>query len=215
HRARAAWGGGTGSIGSSRTNSAGGRPPRGTCHSRRGAGLRRHASPPAWCPVRRACGDAAALRALGGHGLFPAGCRCRDGSVGRLEAPLVGRRLELAQLLEAWSQAREGRPAVTLVMGEPGIGKSRLLRELRREVPSDAWLECRCVVENQSSPLQPFAELLTALPAPIETVLGRTGVGPAPTRPLLARLLPPPHLPSPPPFAAAPKRLSPAAHAHP
>jgi class 3 adenylate cyclase/tetratricopeptide (TPR) repeat protein len=105
------------------------------------------------------------------------------------EPPLVARRLERAHLLDGWAQARAGSPVVTLLTGEPGIGKSRLLRELRREVPVPDWLECRCVIENQSSPLRPFAELLAALPEPLETLLERMGFDLAQTMPLFGHLL--------------------------
>src|SRR5262245_30520785 len=58
--------------------------------------------------------------------------------------PLIGRARALADLHEAWASARAGRAVVMLVQGEPGIGKSRLVHELRHEVPQDAWLEARC-----------------------------------------------------------------------
>ena len=45
-------------------------------------------------------------------------------------SPLVGREEEFARLQEAWSVARTGRGRVSLLRGEAGIGKSRLLREL-------------------------------------------------------------------------------------
>ncbi len=41
--------------------------------------------------------------------------------------PLVGRQEELGLLLRAWDTAREGLGQVVLVLGEPGIGKSRLV----------------------------------------------------------------------------------------
>jgi class 3 adenylate cyclase len=49
-------------------------------------------------------------------------------------APLVGRVQELALLLERWERAREGEGQVVLLSGEPGIGKSRLLRALRENL---------------------------------------------------------------------------------
>jgi hypothetical protein len=54
---------------------------------------------------------------------------------GRFEArqsagltPLVGREEEIALLLRRWRQARDGEGQVVLLSGEPGIGKSRLVR---------------------------------------------------------------------------------------
>ena len=55
--------------------------------------------------------------------------------------PVVGRSEQLAQLTARWEQTLAGRPAAVLIRGEPGIGKSRLARELRRTVAPDAWLE--------------------------------------------------------------------------
>jgi class 3 adenylate cyclase len=57
---------------------------------------------------------------------------------GRFEAlhgqrltPLIGREHELGLLLERWRWARDGDGQVVLIAGEPGIGKSRLVRALR------------------------------------------------------------------------------------
>jgi class 3 adenylate cyclase len=71
-----------------------------------------------------------------------------EGSVeGRFEAfhgerltPLVGREQELAILLERWAWAKEGEGQVVLLAGEPGIGKSRLLRALRQEMSGEPHL---------------------------------------------------------------------------
>jgi serine/threonine protein kinase/predicted ATPase len=48
--------------------------------------------------------------------------------------PLVGRDLELGILQDRWEKAGEGMGQVILLMGEPGLGKSRLLRELREGI---------------------------------------------------------------------------------
>src|SRR3989454_9894593 len=46
-----------------------------------------------------------------------------------VQAPLVGRWMELSRLDLAYQSARVGRTEVVLIAGEPGIGKSRLLTE--------------------------------------------------------------------------------------
>src|SRR5215204_4949481 len=45
----------------------------------------------------------------------------------------VGRASELARLLAALEQAERGRPALVLVAGEAGVGKTRLLAELAEQ----------------------------------------------------------------------------------
>src|SRR5260370_36869111 len=45
-------------------------------------------------------------------------------------APLVGRRPEWAQLQDAWQRVSAGRPQMTVLTGEPGIGKTRLAEKL-------------------------------------------------------------------------------------
>src|SRR6476469_8971142 len=53
----------------------------------------------------------------------------RDGLVGRAEASLVGRRWEMAALDAIVDRAIGGRGGVVNVVGTPGIGKSRVVRE--------------------------------------------------------------------------------------
>jgi transcriptional regulator with AAA-type ATPase domain/predicted ATPase len=52
--------------------------------------------------------------------------------VGDRPGPFVGRERELAALRARWREALEGRGQIVAVVGEPGIGKSRLLFEFRR-----------------------------------------------------------------------------------
>lgn len=79
--------------------------------------------------------------------------------------PLVGREPELRELLAAWEHAREGHGAFVLVRGEAGIGKSRLIQELRERVPQDGAtrLRCQCWVQFRTSAFAPIIELLQHL----------------------------------------------------
>jgi class 3 adenylate cyclase len=54
----------------------------------------------------------------------------RGASSPRQRVPFVGRREELALLDLLWSSAAKGNAHVVSVVGEPGVGKSRLLEEL-------------------------------------------------------------------------------------
>jgi class 3 adenylate cyclase/predicted ATPase len=77
-------------------------------------------------------------------------------------SPLVGREADLALLLERWSQAREGRGQVVMLVGEPGIGKSRLVQALREDVARDAraWLTpMQCSPYHRQSAFHPVVEM--------------------------------------------------------
>ncbi len=77
-------------------------------------------------------------------------------------APMVGRDNELAMVREFWNRSRDGAGHGVLLLGEPGIGKSRMTRELVRVVNAsdDSWLECRCNARGHNSALRPFIDLL-------------------------------------------------------
>ena len=55
----------------------------------------------------------------------------RAGAPAPAGPPLVGRRSERTRLAALWRSARRGSAQLALVTGEPGIGKSRLIEELR------------------------------------------------------------------------------------
>jgi class 3 adenylate cyclase len=48
--------------------------------------------------------------------------------------PLVGRDEEIAMLMRRWQRARQGEGQLVLLVGEPGLGKSRLIKEFQSRV---------------------------------------------------------------------------------
>jgi class 3 adenylate cyclase/predicted ATPase len=88
---------------------------------------------------------------------------------GRFEArhtagltPLVGREEEISLLSRRWRQASDGEGQVVLLSGEPGIGKSRLVREVRARLEGEPHLRLtyQCSPYHTTSPLHPLIEQL-------------------------------------------------------
>jgi hypothetical protein len=79
----------------------------------------------------------------------------------RLE-PFVGRVHEFGLLANLATQARAGRGQLAGVVGEPGIGKSRLLLEFTNAMPDFTILEARCVSYGSLVPYSPLADLVRA-----------------------------------------------------
>jgi class 3 adenylate cyclase/tetratricopeptide (TPR) repeat protein len=88
--------------------------------------------------------------------------RRRPGAAVRSLTPFVGRKDEMRLLLSRWERAREGRGQLALVMGEPGIGKSRLIEEFRASIKNDRhlWVECACEQFFQSTPFHGITQML-------------------------------------------------------
>jgi class 3 adenylate cyclase len=78
----------------------------------------------------------------------------------RALTPLVGRVEELDLLARRWERARKGEGQLALVVGEPGIGKSRLIEELRNRLAETphTWVEWSSSQLLQNTPLHPLAE---------------------------------------------------------
>jgi class 3 adenylate cyclase len=74
--------------------------------------------------------------------------------------PLVGRDPEVQRLRSAVDDLRAGRGQVLLLVGDAGLGKTRMLSELRALGPDVTWLEGRCVSYGAGAPYGPFVELL-------------------------------------------------------
>jgi len=74
----------------------------------------------------------------------------------------VGRDREIEALKEAYARAEEGSGQVIGILGEAGIGKSRLLAEFIEELPHDrsTCLEGSCIHHGDSVPFLPFLQSL-------------------------------------------------------
>ena len=74
--------------------------------------------------------------------------------------PMVGREEEAAILLRRWERARQGDGQFVLIVGEPGLGETRLLEEFHsrlRDTPH-TWVEWSFLQLLQNTPLHPIAE---------------------------------------------------------
>src|SRR5262245_54791614 len=83
-----------------------------------------------------------------------------DVSADRL-TPFVGREIELGTLLDRWEQVTEGHGQNVLVVGEAGVGKSRLASKRRARLASErhTWRECPASPYTEATPLFPVIEL--------------------------------------------------------
>ncbi|MSQ46992.1 MAG: hypothetical protein EXR78_01180 [Deltaproteobacteria bacterium] len=121
--------------------------------------------------------------------------------------PLVGREEEFALLRRRWEQAPEGEGQVVLLSGEAGIGKSRLVQELKDQIAQNSAvrIEFRCSPYHQNSAFYPLIEhvqqVLCFVPSDtphakvqkLEQTLARYHFPQSDTVPLLAALLSLPH----------------------
>src|SRR6516164_3683622 len=78
----------------------------------------------------------------------------------RALTPFVGREEELGLLTRRWERARAGEGQLVLIVGEPGIGKSRLVEEFRTKIAetSHTWTVWSALQLLQNTPLHPIAE---------------------------------------------------------
>jgi predicted ATPase/class 3 adenylate cyclase len=124
--------------------------------------------------------------------------------------PMAGRDQELALLIERWRRAVAGEGQAVLLVGEPGIGKSRIAAALAEAVQREdrVVLRYQCSPQHSDSPLWPVTQQLavaagfaTTNPserlARLDALLRRDVPEPGEALPLLAELLGLPGGPSP------------------
>jgi class 3 adenylate cyclase/tetratricopeptide (TPR) repeat protein len=134
-----------------------------------------------------------------------------SGVRGRLEAaasmraltPFVGREDELRSLMNRWERAVDAEGQVALIIGEAGIGKSRLVQRFHEQIAGapHTWIEASAGAFFQNTPFYSVTELLQQFLggnggksaeeqlAQLEPQLELAGLKPADTIPLIAPLL--------------------------
>jgi len=87
-----------------------------------------------------------------------------------LDSPMIGRDEPLERLTDLLDVVRAGGGRIAFVIGEPGIGKSRLLAELRKvaEAPAEGalpatWIEGRCVSYGRNLPYQLLIDVVRSI----------------------------------------------------
>ncbi len=87
-----------------------------------------------------------------------------DAAVERGLTALVGRRHEVETLMERFVEVKAGRGQAVFIVGDAGIGKSRLLLEFRRRLAERGepvtWLEGQCISFGQAIPFLPLLDQL-------------------------------------------------------
>jgi class 3 adenylate cyclase/predicted ATPase len=113
----------------------------------------------------------------------------------------IGREEELGVLARRWDRARTGEGQLVLIVGEPGLGKSRLIEEFHAQLAETphTWVEWSASQLLQNTPLHPIAEWgrqRFGVDAPaeqrlsdLEDTLRLIGLDPAEHAPLVAPLV--------------------------
>jgi class 3 adenylate cyclase len=108
-------------------------------------------------------GKAEPVRAYQVSGLR-AGAVSARGLGTEVHSTMIGRDAQLTRLRDAFAVVRARQGRVASILGEPGIGKSRLLSELRAHVtasdPSAHWIEARCLSYGRTLPYHLVLDLV-------------------------------------------------------
>jgi class 3 adenylate cyclase/tetratricopeptide (TPR) repeat protein len=79
-----------------------------------------------------------------------------------ISSPLVGRNTEIAAIRGCVNRLLDGQGGILSIVGEAGLGKSRLMTEIRRRFENEnlLWLEGRTLSYGQKMSYWPFREIL-------------------------------------------------------
>jgi len=94
-------------------------------------------------------------------GLGPAKSRL-EAAKARGLAKFIGRREELEKLIECFGRVKAGHGQVVGIVGDAGIGKSRLVLEFRKSIEKEdlTFLEGQCLTSEQSTPYLSFINII-------------------------------------------------------
>jgi len=90
----------------------------------------------------------------------------RGRGVPGLSSPMIGRDAQLRQLVGLTQESAAGLGRVAVLLGEPGVGKSRLIDELGsdlRATGAGTWVVGRCVPFDQELPFQLAASVVRSV----------------------------------------------------
>jgi class 3 adenylate cyclase/tetratricopeptide (TPR) repeat protein len=115
----------------------------------------------------------------------------RFAAIHQVDLPLIGRSHEMGLVLERWRLARQGEGQIVTVIGEPGIGKSRIVDALREQLADEphARIHFQCSPYHSDSALYPVIQCVA------RTARFDTGDSPETKRDKLAALFPADELP--------------------
>ncbi len=83
-----------------------------------------------------------------------------DHAISPRQTILVGREKPLQTLLRCWQNVREGHGQLAFISGDPGIGKTRLARQVAVQGQPSVFLVGQCLESGQEVPYHPFVEVL-------------------------------------------------------
>jgi class 3 adenylate cyclase/predicted ATPase len=76
----------------------------------------------------------------------------------------VGRENEIEKLLHTWDDVKKAKGSVAYIIGEPGLGKTRLLRYFEEKIKEEdhTWLVCHCISYYKNSAFYPIINLINS-----------------------------------------------------